>query len=280
METCSLDATYLCNTYGLGQGQAEIVVGVAKRLLTLPRTYNHPISLIDMWTPPHLNPSHNEVSLKELAIIEGAKYPDSWTALRIIEEVSKKLMEHGLQPCSYYDPAWKALIRKCLQKVSGVTSQNIDAIRQYHALLWKTGEGWTYRRNQQEMQVIAPYNPHVLGVLQAQMMASSQFHGEPFDCPLPRQERLDSRLAGMVGSFEDWKEINVLQFLSDTLEKPLTGPTSQDTTSVWTPEEVPKWPRLHNELALFWPEYGPSMALIIKYYMVSEIKYNILLFCL
>ena len=241
METCSLDATHLCNTYGLGQSQAEAVVEVARRLLTMPRTYNHPVSLIDMWSPSNLSPSSTELHLKELAIIEAAKCPDSWTALQIINEVSKKLKERGLQPCMDYDPAWKALIRKCLLKVSGMTSQNIDAVEQYHVLLWKTGEGWTYMRNQQEMQVMAPYNPHVLGVLQAQMTASSQFHGEPFDCPLPRQERLDGRLAGMAGSFEDWKEINVLQFLSDTLDKPLTGPTSQDTATVWTSKDVPNW---------------------------------------
>ena len=241
METCSLDATHLCNTYGVGQSQAEAVVEVARRLLTLPRTYNHPVSLIDMWSPPDLSPSTAELNLRDLAIMEAAKYPDSWTALQIIEEVFKKLIERGLQPCVDYDPAWKALIRKCLLKVSGMTSQNIDAMEQYHILLWKTGEGWTYRRNQQEMQVIAPYNPHVLGVLQAQMLASSQFHGEPLHCQLPRQERLDGRLAGMAGSFEDWKEINVLQFLSHTLDKPLTGPTSQDTTAVLTSKDVPSW---------------------------------------
>lgn len=125
--------------------------------------------------------------------------------------------------------------------MSGMTSQNIDAMLQYHVMLWKTGDGWTYRRNQQEMQVMAPYNPHVLGVLQSQMMATSQFHEEPSDSTLPGQERLDGRLAGMVGSFEDWKEINVLQFLSDTLDKPLTGPTSQDTFAVWTSKDVPSW---------------------------------------
>ena len=241
METCSLDASHLANTYGLGQGQAEAVVEVARRLLTSPRSYNHPVSLIDIWTPPHLKPSDNEVHLRDFAIMEAANCPDSCTALQIIDRVSQKLIERGLQPCSDCDPAWKALIRKCLKKVSGMTSQNIDAMEQYHVLLWKTGEGWTYRRDQQEMQVIAPYNPHVLGVLQAQMMASSQFHGEPSDCSLPGQERLDNRLAGMVGSFEDWKEINVLHFLSDTLDNPLIGPTSQDALAVWTSKEVPNW---------------------------------------
>ena len=241
METCSLDVTHLCNTYNLDQVQAKAVVEVARRFLTTPRTYNHPVSLIDMWSPPHLSPSTTEHHLRELAIMEAAKYPDNWTALQIIEVVYKKLNEHGLQPCLDYDPAWRALIRKCLKKVSGITSRNIDAVEHYHVFLWKTVEGWTYRRNQQEMQVTAPYNPHVLGVLQAQMIALSQFHGEPFDCPLPRQERLDGRLAGMTGSFEDWKEINVLQFLSDTLEKPLNGPTSQDTTAVRTSKDVPSW---------------------------------------
>ena len=241
METCSLDATHLCNTYGLGQSQAQAVVEVARRLLTLPRTYNHPVSLIDMWSPPHLNPSTTELHLRELAIMEAAKYPDSWTPVQIIKEVSRKLIECGLQPCLDYDPAWEALIRKCLRKVSGMTSQNIDAMEKYHVLLWKTGEGWTYKRNQQEMQVTTPYNPHILWVFQAPMMASSQFHGEPIHCPLPRQERLDGRLAGMAGSFEDWKEINILQFLSDTLDKPLTGPSSQDTAAVWTSKDVPNW---------------------------------------
>jgi hypothetical protein len=194
-----------------------------------------------MWSPPDLSPSATELHLRDFAIMEAAKYPDNWTALQIIEVVSKKLIDRGLQPFVDDDPAWRALIRKCLLKVSGMTSQNIDAVQQYHILLWKTAKGWTYRRNQQEMQVTAPYNPHVLGVLQTHVIASSQFHGEPFDCPLPRQERLDGRLAGMTGSFEDWKEINVLQFLNATLDKPLTGPTSQDTIAVWTSKDIPSW---------------------------------------
>lgn len=236
METCSLDPTHLCNTYSLGQGQAEAVVELARRFLVVPRTFNHPVSLIDMWTPPHQRPSDTEVQQRNLAIMEAAKYPDNWTALQIIQDVSKKLKR-----CLDCDPTWKILLRKCLLKMSGMTSQNIDAMLQYHVMLWKTGDGWTYRRNQQEMQVMAPYNPHVLGVLQSQMMATSQFHEEPSDSTLPGQERLDGRLAGMVGSFEDWKEINVLQFLSDTLDKPLTGPTSQDTFAVWTSKDVPSW---------------------------------------
>ena len=142
--------------------EANEVVEVAKKTQNgLDRV--HPVSLIDMWSPPNLMPTPTEKRMRVLAVQYAADLPLDYAAIDVIINVYEKLKTNGIESYTI-DDDWARLLRRQLGKHDDMFfGREVDANKliRYHSLLWKTGQGWTYRRTPQEMSMDRAYNPNI-----------------------------------------------------------------------------------------------------------------------
>ena len=200
-------------------------------------THVHPISLLDIWSPGGLIPDQQDACLRRLAEQETAKLSDDYTSVDAILIVCKKLKPHGLERCRI-DAEWKRLLCQQLGRLEELTSRedlDVNMLLSYHMLLWKTGQGWTYKRAPNERNVHSPYHPAILGVFCDKTKVKTELSGEqPEHLDFEKDHLHHSLAAVTAGAHDNWKEIGLLQFFAETLtvDEPLLGPVSQGTVAV------------------------------------------------
>ena len=198
----------------------------------------HPVSFINIWSPLGLVPTGPELHLRSLAVEVAAELPEVCTSMDVLKHVFNKLKPFKMQSLKIEDK-WRRLIATELAKLE-LTEQiadgdfNMNWLVSYHSMLWKTGQGWTYQRTPKEMNVKWAYHPAVLGVFGDVTCVETRLRGERQDTPDLRLGQLDEGLAAVVGTYDDWKKIGVMEFFASclVLSHPLTGPTSQKTVAV------------------------------------------------
>ena len=202
----------------------------------------HPVSLLDIWSPPGLMPTPNEERMRSLAVQHAACLPQDHDTIEIIIAVYEKLKQCGIELCTI-DSDWQRLLRTQICKLD-LSSREIDANKliRYHCLLWKTGKGWTYQRTPAEMSVDRAYHPTTLAIFADQTKSTTQLSGEKLEVLDLTEGCLDAGLASVIGNYCDWKEIGLMQFFAETLtlDDPLKGPVSQTTVSV-SLRDVNRW---------------------------------------
>ena len=180
--------------------------------------------------------------MRQHIIKEAANVRPDVTTVEALTYVSGRLLRQ-LQGCQM-DKDWPDVFRKELTKLEGVCPENLDLLVQYHSVLRKTGQGWTYARSVKEMAVTDPYHPKILSSLGSPMSSTTQLLCERLDAFDPPAGHLDASLAATVGSdVEDFKQIGILQFFAQTdhSNEPLKGPTSQETIPLFVDWDKPSY---------------------------------------
>ena len=204
----------------------------------------HPISLLDIWSPMGLIPDQKESYMRRLVEQETAKLSDDCSSVGALHIICEKLKPHGLDGCRI-DTKWKRLLFQQLGRLEELALLgDVDAnmILSYHMLLWKTGRAWTYKRTPKERNVHCPYHPTILGVFCDKTNVTTELSGEKPKLLDLTEGHLHHSLAAVTGTYDDWKEIGLLQFFAETLTTgdPLLGPVSQGTATV-SIESVNRW---------------------------------------
>lgn len=219
--------------YRLSAQEAESVVEKVLKS-QIDTSQEHPVSLLDIWTPKGLVPDERELRLRDLAVQEAGKLPEGCSTVDAVLIISAKLRPQGLELCKI-DVAWRRLLEKQLRQleVTSRRSLDINILLSYHGLLWKTGHGWTYQRTPRETNVCSPYLPSIIGVFGDKTDVKTELLGESF-WSLDLDSGVHHSLAETIGPHGDWKEIGVLQFFAETLTlgEQLVGPVSQETVAV------------------------------------------------
>ena len=203
----------------------------------------HPVSLLDIWSPKGLMPDEHEMRLRDLALQEAGKLPEDCSTVDAVLIISERLRPGGLEQCKI-DIAWRRLLHRHLSQLEEVSSKrglDVNILLSYHSLLWKTGQGWTYRRTLKERSVNSPYHPSFIGAFGDKTNVKTELSGETF-WSLDLESNLHHSLAEVVGTYDDWKEIGLLQFFAETLTlgEQLVGPVSQ-TTAIVSIASVNRW---------------------------------------
>ena len=203
----------------------------------------HPVSLLDIWSPPGLMPSPTAERMRALAVQHAACLPQDHDATEVIIAVYEKLKPYGIEHYTI-DADWQRLVRTQIGKLDLSFRREVDAniLIRYHCLLWKTGQGWTYQRTPAEMSVDSAYHPTTLGVFADQTNSTTQLSGEKLEGLDLTEGCIDAGVASVTGSYCDWKEIGLMQFFAETLtlDDELKGPVSQ-TTVVMNLNDVNRW---------------------------------------
>merc|ERR1712218_582652 len=120
-----------------------------------------------------------------------------------------------------------------MEEVTSRRDLDVNILLTYHSLLWKTGKGWTYQRTPKERSVHSAYHPSIIGIFRDKTNVKTELCGER-SWSLDLDSSLHHSLAATTGTHDDWKEIGLLQFCSETLTigKQLVGPVSQKTALV------------------------------------------------
>ena len=228
--------------YGLSLEEAVAIVEIAKQV-QVGNGRVHPVSLLDLWSPTGLMPSPNEERMRYLAVQHAAYLPQDHDAIEVIIAVYEKLKQYGIEHYTI-DTDWQRLVRTQIGKLDLSLRREVDANKliRYHCLLWKTGQGWTYQRTPEEMNVDSAYHPTTLAVFADQTNSTTQLSGEKLEGLDLNEGSLDAGLASVIGNCCDWKEIGLMQFFAETLtlDGALKGPVSQTTVSV-NLEDVNRW---------------------------------------
>ena len=202
----------------------------------------HPVSLLDIWSPHGLMPTPTEASMRVLAVQYAAELPLDYAAIDVIINVYERLKPHGIESYTI-EAEWQRILWAQLGKLDDLRRE-VDANKliRYHCLLWKTGQGWTYRRTPAEMNVDGAYHPTTLAVFGDRTDSTTQLSGEKLEGLNLTDEGLDAGLASVTGNYGDWKEIGLMQFFAETLtlDGPLKGPVSQTTVPV-NLKDVNRW---------------------------------------
>ena len=196
----------------------------------------HPVSLVDIWSPMGLVPEQWELQMRSLAEQEARKLPEECSTVDAVLIICEGLKPRGLKQCKI-DVDWRSLLYHQLTQLEEVTSRTsleVNILLNYHCLLWKTGQGWTYQRTPKEASVHSPYHPAIIGVFGDKTFVKTELCGERLESLDLTEGGLHHSLADTIGTYDDWKEIGLLQFFSETLtlDEPLFGPVSQDTAMV------------------------------------------------
>ena len=224
-----------CFRYKLSVQEAERVVQNVKKS-QVDSDHVHPVSLLDIWSPNGLLPEQGELHLRSLAEQETAKLPDECSTIDAVLVICERLKTRGLEQCKI-DDQWRSLLHHQLRQLEEVTSRrgiDVNILLSYHSLLWKTGQGWTYQRTPKERSVQRPYHPAIIGVFGDKTCVKTEFCGESHWSLDLTEGGFHHSLSETTGTHDDWKEIGLLQFFSETLtiDDPLVAPISQDTASV------------------------------------------------
>ena len=192
----------------------------------------HSVSLINIWSPMSLLPTGPESHLRSLAVEVAGELPEASPTMDVLKHIFNKLKHFKIQ----IDHKWKRLIVAELAKLE-LTEEidggfNMKWLVSYHSMLWKTGHGWTYRRTPEEMNIRHGYHPTALGVFGDVTCVETRLSRETLETLDLRCGQLDEDLAAVVGGYDDWKKIGVMEFFASALSNPLEGPTSQKTVAV------------------------------------------------
>ena len=203
----------------------------------------HPVSLLDIWSPKGLMPDECEMRLRGLVEQETGKLPEDCSTVDAVLIICEKLKAYGFHRCEI-DVGWMKLLHQKLTQLEEVTSRrdlDVNILLRYHSLLWKTGKGWTYQRTPKERSVDSAYHPSVIGVFGDKTNVKTELCGER-SWSLDLGGGLHPSLAATTGTPQDWKEIGLLQFCSETLThgRQLVGPVSQETVLV-NLASITKW---------------------------------------
>ena len=195
----------------------------------------HPVSLLDIWSPEGMVPDQCEMRWRDLVGEETGKLPVSCSTVDAVLIICEKLKAYGFNRCEI-DVGWRKLLQQKLTQMEEVTSRrdlDVNILLTYHRLLWKTGKGWTYQRTPKERSVHSAYHPSIIGIFRDKTNVKTELCGER-SWSLDLDGGLHHSLAATTGTHDDWKEIGLLQFCSETLTigKQLVGPVSQKTTFV------------------------------------------------
>ena len=196
----------------------------------------HPVSLVDIWSPKGLVPEQWELHMRSLAAQEAAKLPEGCSSVDAVLTICERLEPRGLKQCKI-DVDWRSLLYHQLRQLEEVMSRRpfeVKILLNYHSLLWKTSQGWTYQRTTKEVSVQSPYHPAIIGVFGDKTCVKTELGGERLGSLDLTDGGLHHSLAETTGTHDNWKEIGLLQFFSETLtlDQPLVGPVSQDTVTV------------------------------------------------
>ena len=197
----------------------------------------HPVSLINIWSPLGLLPTGPELHLRSLAVEVAAELPEVCPSMDVLKHIFDKLKPFKIQSLKI-EHKWRRVIAAELAKLELAEEIagdfNMKWLVSYHSMLWKTGHGWTYQRTPKEMNIKWAYHPAALGVFGDLTCAETRLRGERLETPDLRLGQLDEGLAAVVGNYDDWKKIGVMEFFASclTLSHPLTGLTSQKTEEV------------------------------------------------
>ena len=216
---------------------ADAVVQIARKTQVNDAGRTYPVSLINIWSPLGLLPTGPEKHLRSLAVEVAAELPDDSSSMDALKHVFEKLRPFKVESFKI-EQKWRKLITTELAKLE-VTGGNggdltMDMLVCYHSMLWKTGHGWTYRRTPKEMNIKSGYLPAVLNVFADATHMDTRLSNESLETLDLRTGQVDEELAAVVGGYDDWKQIGVMEFFASTLtlSKPLLGPTSQNTVRV------------------------------------------------
>ena len=236
MESHTLNCFCLVR-YKLSQEDADAVSLMAKRTQVNDVNCKHPVSLINIWSPLGLLPTGPETNLRCLAVEYATELPEGHSSLDVLKSVYEKLKSFGIQSLKI-DCKWRRLIEAELAKL-GMTQENAGDINRdwlvcYHSMLWKTGQGWTYRRTPEEMSIKSGYHPNILGVFGDIACVETRLSGERLETLNLEAGQLDGDLATLIGNYDNWKKIGIMEFFARviTVGLPLAGPTSQRTVAI------------------------------------------------
>ena len=217
--------------------EAVSVVEIARRTQVQDLSRMHPVSLINIWSPLGLLPTDSESHFRSLAVEAAAELPEVCPSMQVLKHVFMKLKPFKIESLKI-EHKWRRLIAAELAKLE-VTEEiagdfSMKWLVSYHSMLWKTGHGWTYQRTPMEMNIKSAYHPTSLGVFGDVICVETRLGRERLDTPDLRLGQLDEGLAAVVGNYDDWKKIGVMEFCASCLSvsHPLLGPTSQQTIEV------------------------------------------------
>ena len=231
MPTVSLDIQILVNDYKMSNDRAQVVVDMANR--HQKRGPPEPSSLLNMWTPDGVEVTALEKQLRLAAVRLTQEQNNDLDAKSSIFTIIHNLMIEGLDLIEFEEGRMQDISNKLNAVVDYQYSQrDLNLLTLYHYLIWKTGgaKKWTLIRRCSETNVI-PYLPYILEATNMHMNAECVLQGEYLDY---EDDHLSYDAGAIVKDSENWKEVNILEFINGTASKNIVGLKSHTIVPIVT----------------------------------------------